>query len=55
MTAAEAEAVRVAVRIRPLRQSDLADGAQVILRKVGGEPQVSAISWVARRETASAV
>ena len=32
--------MRVAVRIRPLRESDQADGAQEILRKVAGEPQV---------------
>ena len=36
----ESEAVRVAVRVRPLRASDRADGAQEILRKVAGEPQV---------------
>ena len=32
--------MRVAVRIRPLRESDQADGAQEILRKVAGEPQM---------------
>jgi hypothetical protein len=44
MTAGESEAVRVAVRIRPLHPVDRSDGAQEILRKVAGEPQVRRIS-----------